>query len=403
MLFFLPVFLLVSFFLPIFANVPNKTIEKRKQTHYGHEVNQLNYQKATKVVSITIIIPVYNVEPFVKRCIESVIVQGHAEANLECIIVDDCGTDGSMDIVRQTIEDYQGPIHFSVIRHERNRGLSVARNTGVEHAKGDYVMFVDSDDYLLPESLSYFLENLAQHPNVDMIMGNVENKKGGNLLMPHIAEPELMDDCNVFFYRVLHHQIYLYAWNKLIRRSVLADNHIAFLEGTLYEDQLWSYLLFSRISSVLLLPRVTYIYEYNINSIVNTTFTSEKADRVVWSYTVSCNEMLNHPPVPGRYRRNMTVDYLLFMMNFLMNGVDLSSRCEISAYVAQGFLKVRRRIFFLAMRYGRFLLALFFLLLFSPFSKVQKLRLFRHHYYDIESSVNILAHLTDFLHQKNRI
>lgn len=354
-------------------------------------------------MKISIIIPVYNVEPYVQRCLESVMVQDQAEVDMECIIVDDCGRDRSMDIVRETIAAYQGTIRFVIVKHGQNRGLSAARNTGLEKASGDYVLFIDSDDYLLPDSISYFMKNLALHPDVDIVLGNVRDCKYNDLLIHHLHEPWLIDDRNVFFRRMLKHQIYLYAWNKLICRDVLMDNSIRFEEGILYEDQLWSYQLFSCLSSVLLLPKVTYIYEYNENSIVNTAFTIEKAEKAIWSYTISINKMLDNPPDAGKYQRNMTVDYLLFMANFMMNGIDVLSRCPISQKIASGFLAVRNRLMKRSLRSGRLLISCFFLLLYPPFTHLQKLHFFRHHYYDIESAFNIIGHLTDFLHNKNRI
>ena len=92
------------------------------------------------------------------------------------------------------------------------------------------------------------------------------------------------------------------------------EYEIRFIDGILYEDQAWSYELFSHISSVLLLPQVTYVYENNPSSIVNTTFSLEKADKTIWSYTVSCNRMMDSPPLADRYSRNLTVDlrYTIF-------------------------------------------------------------------------------------------
>ena len=351
-------------------------------------------------MKLSIIIPIYNVEPYVRRCLESVMSQEEAEADMECIVVDDCGQDHSMDIVRETIEAYHGTIRFVVLEHEHNRGLSAARNTGLENATGDYVLFVDSDDYLFPNSISYFLDNLASHPDVDMVIGNVRNVKSGDLLIHHIHEPLLINDRNIFFRRMLHHQIYLYAWNKLIRRDVLMDNGIRFEDGILYEDQLWSYQLFSCLSSVMLLPKLTYSYEYNENSIVNTTFTKEKAEKTVWSYTRSINKMLDCPPDASKYQHNVTVDFLLFMTNFMMNGIDVLSRCPVSPEISSGFYAVRDRLMKRALRSGRLLLSCFFLLLYPPFTYLQKLRIFRRHYYDIESAVNSLSHWTDFLHRR---
>ena len=355
------------------------------------------------MLSISFIIPVYNVEPYVQRCLESVMAQDLVEADMECIIVDDCGSDGSMSIVRELISTYHGSIRFAIVEHEQNRGLSIARNTGLSKAIGDYIMFVDSDDYLMPGSIQYFLDNLKCYPDSDMVMGNVQNQKYNNTLLNQIQGPWLMDNSDLFFTRMLHHQLYLYAWNKLIRRSLLMEHNIRFIEGILYEDQAWSYELFSHLKSILLLPEVTYVYENNPSSIVNTTFSLEKADKTIWSYTVSCNRMLDNPPHPERYSKNITVDYLLFMTNFLMNGVNVLSIYPVSATIASNFRAVELRLLRRSLKYGRLLLSCFFFLLFPPFSYLQRFAFFRHHYYDLESFVNIVAHLTDFLHNRFRI
>lgn len=355
------------------------------------------------MVSISIIIPIYNVEAYIRRCLESVMTQEFAGATVECLIVDDCTPDKSMTIVESMVSEYNGPVSFVLLKHDVNRGLSAARNTGILQAKGDYVFFMDSDDYLMPHSLQYFLDNLSLYENVDVLIGNVNNCKAGNVMIKNVHGSCLMTDRDVFFQRMLQHKIYLYAWNKMIKRDVLVNNHIFFEDGILYEDQCWSYQLFSKVSSIMLLSQVTYVYEYNPNSIVNTTFTYGNADKAVWSYTVSINKMLDCPPDAFSFHKNLTVDYLLFMANFLMNGVDVLSRFKISNEIALGFRSVRLRILSRSLRYGRFFLFCFFLILFPPLSHLQKLRFFRHHYYDLESIVNRLCHLTDIMHNKSRI
>lgn len=350
------------------------------------------------MVSISIIIPIYNVEAYIQRCLESVMTQEFEGATIECLIVDDCTPDKSMTIVKGMVSEYKGRISFVLLKHDVNRGLSAARNTGILQAKGDYVFFMDSDDYLMPHSLQYFLDNMSM--DVDILIGNAKNCKANNLLINNVHDSCLLTDRNMFFQRLLQHKIYLYAWNKMIKRDILLKHHIFFEEGILYEDQCWSYLLFSKVSSVLLLSQVTYVYEYNPNSIVHTTFTSGNANKAVWSYTVSTNKMLDYPPDPLLFKRELTVDYLLFMTNFLMNGVDVLSRFKISEDIARDFLKVRARLLWSSLKNCRLMLAIFFLFLFSPFSYIQKFRFFRHHYYDLESIINKMCHLTDFLHNR---
>ncbi len=324
-------------------------------------------------------------------------------SDVECILVDDCGTDRSMDIVHEVTDGYQGSVHFLLLSHEQNRGLSAARNTGLQYATNDFVLFLDSDDYLMPGALHYMLDHLSQHLDVDIIIGNALNRKNDQTLHPHLHTAELLDSPYEFFQRMLRHKIYLYAWNKLIRRTLLLDNNVLFISGILYEDQAWSYQLFSYANSVLLLPQVTYVYENNPQSIVNTTFTPERAEWTVRSYAVSTTYMLDNPPGSHRYERNMTVDYLLFMGYFLMNGKDLESKFSMSSEVVYEFRQVRSRLMRRSLRYGRLLLTLFFMLLFTPMSYLQRLRWFRSHYDRIELAVNRLAHSTDFLHNKNRI
>lgn len=352
------------------------------------------------MVSISVIIPIYNVELFIQRCLESVMNQIFCNAEVECIIVDDCGQDHSMDIVYKMINDYHGPIFFKVVNHLTNRGLSAARNTGLLHASWDYILYMDSDDYLMPDCICCFVENLKKNPNVDMIVGNVRNCKSNSLLFNNLQKTILINDCSIFVPQMLRHQIYLYAWNKLIRRDLLMNNHLLFEEGIIYEDQYWSYKLFSHLSSILVIPNVTYVYENNPYSIINTTFTAEKGEITLKSYTISINKMLDNPLCYKRFSKNLTVDYILFMMNFLMNGVDVHSRCPVSSETSKAFIRAKRRILLRSMKYCRIVLSCFILLLFCPFSYLQKIRFFRHHYYDIESFVNRICHLTDFLHRK---
>ena len=354
-------------------------------------------------MTLSVIIPVYNVEPYVQRCLESVMAQEVSTAMIECIVVDDCGRDASMGIVRRLIDGYDGPERWKVVAHAENRGLSAARNTGVAHATGDYVLFIDSDDYLLPGSMDLFARQLKANPGVDMVVGNVKNCKNNSLLLHWLQSPMLIRSRDELLVRMLRHSIYLYAWNKMIKRSLLTENGIAFIEGIVYEDQSWSYLLSACLSSVLLLTEVTYVYEYNEKSIVNGKLTRERLDHILHSYAVSTSTMLDNPPAADRYERNMTVDYLLFMSNYMMNGFDMLSKLHASPSVESEFRLVRKRLLLLALRYGRGLVAAFFLLMYAPFRWLQKIAAFRHHYFAMESVAACLFHRFDFLHNKYRL
>ena len=114
-------------------------------------------------MTISIIIPVYKVEKYIRRCLESVIDQESNNFKIECLIIDDCSPDESMSIVSDIIDNYNGSaITFKIFRHEENMGLSAARNTGIKASTGDYLFFIDSDDHILENTLHILLNILMQ-------------------------------------------------------------------------------------------------------------------------------------------------------------------------------------------------------------------------------------------------
>ena len=121
---------------------------------------------------VSIIIPIYNVEKYVAECLNSVISQTYDHSKIGCIIVNDCTTDDSIDIVYKIIKKYDGGMSFIICRHEHNEGLSSARNTGIEVAKGNYIFFIDSDDYIYPNSLELLLNASKIYGYPDMLVGN---------------------------------------------------------------------------------------------------------------------------------------------------------------------------------------------------------------------------------------
>lgn len=127
---------------------------------------------------VSVIIPVYNVEEYLQECLDSVLTQSYS--NIEIICVDDCGTDGSMHIV----EDFsRKDRRIKIIHHEHNKGLGPARNTGMEEASGEYILFLDSDDMLYPDSLQQLVDN-AQKTKADVVAGRV-------IAFPHIEDDSL--------------------------------------------------------------------------------------------------------------------------------------------------------------------------------------------------------------------
>ena len=221
-------------------------------------------------ITVSIIVPIYNVEPYIERCLMSVMRQTFTD--IECILVDDCGKDDSVAITEKTIQQYQGQITFKIIHHEHNRGLSAARNSGIDAASGEYIYFLDSDDELLPNSIELLTNEFIKHPEVEIVCGNClepyENRR-----VYHIDKYKyLNDNTRIRYYLFCGEQAMpIIACNKLIRRDFLIRNNLYFREGLIHEDVLWIYKVVLKLNHYILLPDETYIYHLNEDSIVSKT------------------------------------------------------------------------------------------------------------------------------------
>ena len=221
-----------------------------------------------KLPKISIIIPIYNVEEYITESLQSVMRQTY-KGEIECILVDDCGTDNSISIAEQLIADYTGTVVFRILRHEHNRGLSAARNTGTDAATGDYIYYLDSDDYISDDCIEVLTRPLKER-EYDMVLGDIQifGEKQG---LPFLYEKrsEILGNANIF-YSYANRLIYVMAWNKLCKLSFLRDNNISFLEGQLHEDELWTYKIMSYIDSLSICHSTTYFYRIRGGSIIQT-------------------------------------------------------------------------------------------------------------------------------------
>lgn len=233
-------------------------------------------------MDISVIIPVYNVEPYVAECIKSVMAQKNVEdVNVECLIVDDCGTDNSMEVVRETLRDYTGAIKFRIITRDTNGGLSAARNSGIREAKGEYLYFLDSDDLITPDCLLTFWKQVLLHPGVDLVYGDL-------LLLGEsrtTKQPLLLKDLDLSDYsaklekvRQAYFKLPIAACNKLINRGWLQSRGLYFTEKIIHEDVEWTIRAYTRVRSYALnsVSDPTYLYRQRPCSIMSSTSRYQK-------------------------------------------------------------------------------------------------------------------------------
>lgn len=221
-------------------------------------------------MKVSIIIPTYNVEAYITECLESVAQQTY-QGEMECLIVDDCGTDRSIALAEIFIRSYQGGIIFKIIHHEHNKGLSAARNTGVEKAVGDYVFFLDSDDAILPETIEEMVKVVREHPLVEMVQGGMASMKG--LTLDDFTSKELpaYTDNAEWIVRNMLLSLPISSCNRLIKREFLTNNIITFHEGIIHEDVLYNFLLAIKCRRVGFVSKNTYLFRpQRDGSITNT-------------------------------------------------------------------------------------------------------------------------------------
>lgn len=241
-------------------------------------------------VKVSIIIPVYNVAPYIVNCLQSVVQQTY-RGPLECLLVDDCGTDNSMAFAKEFVATYRGRISFRVIQHTQNRGLSAARNTGLAAASGAYVYFLDSDDEITPDCIEQLVTYVSAATPYDFVIGAMqmvgERQQTSPMTLAHGAELR----GNVAIRRAyFQQQWYTMACGKLCNRAFLQRNGLQFKEGLLHEDELWSFQLACTAQSMRVVQRPTYIYKVRQGSI---TTDGVSAERHAWAWMQIIEQMVD--------------------------------------------------------------------------------------------------------------
>lgn len=219
-------------------------------------------------MKVSIIIPVYNVEAYIVECLQSVAAQTITEG-VECLLVDDCGKDNSMVLAEAFMQGYEGSVAFHVLHHDHNRGLSAARNTGIDAAKGEYLFFLDSDDTITPRCIEQLL-SLAKAHDADLVQGSYLSDYPGLERYAAIPHPTFSDDASYIKRTLLNYDINpVMAQNRLVRRQLLTDNSLYFREGIIHEDNHWTFFLAKHVRRMAFCKERTYFYRCTPGSIVN--------------------------------------------------------------------------------------------------------------------------------------
>lgn len=300
-----------------------------------------------KMPKISIIIPVYNVEEYIEECLLSVMRQTYT-GEMECILVDDCGNDNSIAIAQKLILEYKGSTVFRILHHECNRGLSAARNTGTAAAIGDYIYYLDSDDYITEDCMETLAAPLCEK-EYDVVMGDY--KMCGDQIDPTLLleEREEIVGNEHIFSSFSDRKIYVMAWNKLCKLSFLRDNKITFLEGQLHEDNLWTYKTMLFMQSLRIIHQVVYHYRVRANSIATD---NTKAQKKAISYRDTIEYIHAHPfHITNTYSKCLLYYWMIYLditrknqLSFLCDYRKLRNSCPLRPiqYIFKGIISVEQ-------------------------------------------------------------
>ena len=291
-------------------------------------------------MKVSVIIPVYNVEPYIERCLLSVLNQTHQD--IEIIVVDDCGQDNSISVAQEIINNHTNGYKVRVLNHEHNRGLSAARNTGTKEAAGKYVYYLDSDDEITPNCIETLVALVKKYPEAEMVQGNtqtipepVKNKDWRNIRYKNYPEYVTDNDWirQHFYANNNMKNIPMNATNKLTKHKFIIDNGLFFKEGIIYEDELWMFFAVKKINFIAFTTEYTYLAYRREGSIIQSrnTYKSIESRYIILEEVFSNIDLAYAKEQQGKY---------LFLISGNIKRINLANSKEKEFYAKyRSFIK----------------------------------------------------------------
>lgn len=216
---------------------------------------------------ISIVLPVYNVRNYIKRCLNSILSQinSNNRNNIELIIVDDESPDDSILLAETMLKSVNIKPNYKII-HQKNKGLGGARNTGIRNASGEYIWFVDSDDEIISNSISKLIQLTIK--NDDIIMFDIKKvNNNGQIKDSYLYTQSMFHKTSL---EISQHFLLSQAWRALYRKNFLLEKNLFFREKFLHEDSEFNMRAFISANSLSYLHETFYkYYTGNNNSIMN--------------------------------------------------------------------------------------------------------------------------------------
>lgn len=297
--------------------------------------------------TISVIIPLYNVEQYLTRCVDSILNQDFAD--LEVILVND----GSSDRSGEICDAYQLRDSRVKVIHQKNGGPGNARNTGIAVATGEYIAFIDSDDYA-ERNMLRCMHTLATENNAEIAVCGVRHvEQNGKVRQPEGADTLVITGIEALREALSGKKIIMSSCNKLIKRSLLTD--LRFVEGHNYEDVLFSVNLFLSANTIAVTERPLYNYCHRAGSLTRAPFSRLDMD-AIYIYKQVFQLVQNHCPelIPvAQFRLQWAhfaaLDKILaeqdYRANPALNEVVAFLRAEVQPILVSPLFSRSRKIF----------------------------------------------------------
>ena len=283
-------------------------------------------------VKVSVVIPIYKVEPYLRQCLDSVV--GQTYQNLEIICVDD----GSPDRCGEICEEYAEKDDRIRVIHRENGGLSAARNTGIDAATGEYICFIDSDDFVRETFVEYLYglikkydAEIAVCPLFKLVSEQTSTMQGG-------AE-QSMTSAEALSYIFLNPQyVGVFAWNKMYHRGLFTS--IRYPEGKYYEDSGTTYRLFLASNRIAIGKEPQYYYRIARAGQITSSGGEKKLDKIEFLYQMKECFISQCPEVLEAYERYM----LLSLVDIYLSMIDEKPSREIKKILRTNLLSENKYI-----------------------------------------------------------
>lgn len=303
--------------------------------------NSLLNKKYNSKCLLSIIIPFYNVEKYIRECVESLLNQNLNAEKYEVIFVDDCSIDQSREILNTYLPQFK---NIRIITHEKNQLQGAARNTGLRNSTGEYVWFIDADDFIQPNILEKLIETAIKN-KLDILHFNAQRVDESGMIKEYYANfpfnTKVISGIDYYEFDFPFWKRLIEMWCRIYKRDFLIKNNLFFPEGIFFEDATFT------LKSILLSRRFQYINEIYYNYRINPESTMTRsisndgkkmADLI--RFHIECIIEINQHNLSQKTKDEITGFYLNLFLNNRINVFYLTNKERVLFYQAAKNLKL---------------------------------------------------------------